>query len=1599
MKQILKIIFISLACVIGALGIATGATYLLGGMDKEIIYAKDLAFSQTQIISSETIYLQVNTTTSGVTEKTLKLVPSVGGSDVIEFPETITIGETFTIIPKRVNGVNKGGNVTLTAEYYSSNSDVSVTAKCEILIDIPVEEVSLKVNIDTMSPNQKANIYLKDNEVSSALNIFPSNEKLPISLVPYLSFGTKKIDNIIDKVIFLELVNGSGHKISTNIAQFELDGVPQPDNKIKVAYSYRNTGLGKDKELVFDNELNVLSKETKANIYIKAYVYSTYKEQIKNTFDGEILTNGSSIVSGNTNFKVIDSKIINMNIISTSKNVVFDEAVRIYLNNPNVTGNDINLGVSLQLDSPGIPILDHYILDNIYINFNNSDLFSLANVINQQCTKTTYGYSVKYEGISTQKDEWYWVFKVDDFKAYTNYKNNNQPIVATVTYFDAEEDALYQHSFNIITQIYEADSLNIVYNDNETSFTVRSEETFALTKDNVIVNHSLPSSINPTATGFEYYISYDKNFEKGKTTVSTIPSIRGKYKAVFEFELSNETNSIAFNYANKIITKNVTFIQEDKTYKHTENGEISTNNNLGFTAGKVKAIVELEATDVLTNGTIFTILASKDATSETIVISATKVKFYEKVDANNAESTEYMSLPYLSINEVRYFIDFDFYTDANYSNYLKIKNSTETNAYKVRGIGSFYITVQYVYNDYWLGLSAHAKVDVYQELSNLDVYSFNHDTYSVFNTLENYSTEDNSLKFMESDSSKHYIFIKSDNEMQALTNYVNYNQINIAFTQDFGEYANYNGIRDINKQAISFGTTWNAVTDANGNVIGFVNYYEINPIYSISINGTDFIKNKFDIKIWVNVDFSQINANFKISTNTEEVKNSLTVDIEDEIITSTYLGIGDSEEYTKNNPLSIYASLNEEGEVTWSTDLNTVLEYHFVYSNNNLENTIDTMIYDLNCVDNSKINPNYLSTFELSENGGGLNLQNFPVYLNESNVNQGVLVELIVKTLGMDSPVGIIDINSHYKWNGETFKQRVNNNLQASMFIKIFGLNISLTSNDIDIVGYKDKEVSLFGDNALFKMSVKSGDGKTDLTSKITDYTKFMTASINSLYARFKQDDNTTIVLTKDFIREEDIQSIFYIGTNANKVNIIVGKNDDGTDKIDTKYIQKILPAFTLTTTQSFIAPSVENTFFELSYGNGETTLPASMQVLVEVVSNTLPSSDKVSNPISIENNKLKFKTVTSTYTAVIKLTIINSETSERWEQQYTILVNSKYSSNDLTVGTKVGDDYTILAGLNGGAAITFSEELNKVKSNIESYEVLFENVDSSDLLLASNHMDCTSDYVIRSDDLNYDKFITATLEFNFKDNGGKLIVNKTLKILKNLQITLINNTFGSSSNNSLILTDETKYNFVNLSNIESILDFSLFEYDNENAEYNKDSFEIGNYFEDISSEYDNFIIEVKQNSSLEGLTINTYISFKYKTTYKYELTFVFPVKIVYYKTVNTQDSIVLGSQDNDDNAYINSGKNNLISTSNGIEFKGYIAQQISNISNIVITFIDNSTNEECEDMNYSFDSSTKKVEIWSNVVSNGYSVNITFSFELNDGTKIECIKALNVLA
>ncbi len=1484
MKRVLKVVSLVFLCVIGAFGVMIGGMYLFGGFNEKIVYAQDLAFNQNQIVSSDRILLNITTNTPDVTRIDLKLDITPESEGIIDFPEQVKIGVPFTVYPKQDpnTGKNIGGNVTLIAYYDSADANVGVSARCNILIDIPVENVALKTSSLILKPNQPTTIINSGFLFETAFDVYPQ-----YSLAPYIARGTKKINNIEDKAIYLELVGEDGNTLSTNYANLVVNNNPELTNIIKLNYT-----VNEDKEIVFNDTIAIQAKSEQVDIKLKTYVYKTYKDQTENKEEENIVLNKTESLSKDLVFTIGAYEITNMTILPTSKNVYLYEDTKIYLNNPNLPegSHDINLGIELETDSPGITIGKNYILDYVYIQVDNP-LYRTIKKSNGDAEAThADGLTAKFTGHSTQKDEWYWVLNVNNFFAYYDYENQNKIFEVKVVYNDTKNR--YPRTFNIIPKIYEVDSLAVEYKEEgDESFTVKSGEKFSLTSDEINLVTSLPTGINPTYTDLAYYISYDKNFADGKSTVSIVPNEKGEYKAKFSFSLSEaSTISLAnYNLGDLVSAK---FVQGDTTYITTYDNNAAQVVSPSFEANtKINAEVVIKITKDITSDKLFVIGTS----SNSFDIVSKDVKFYQSLGSDT-----YSSTPVLIVNGVKYNVEFDYYTQ-NLAQYLKINDQALTpDSYTVQGIGYFYVTAQLVYIDestgdiYWLGRRADAKVEAYEELETLSAYKYEGE--NSYNSAFGVET----IRYNENDPETYSLFITSD-EMDSLKNYINYGQVRIGFNQYYGntEAASLLNIDSINAEAIEFGT-WVPVLDNEAKLVGYRISYKINSVHTIKYNEVN-LNSIFKIYVSIDVNGKTVYAEFKLSTEDDTLNTDyLDVTIVDKTVVKAkveYTNAPAAEDgSTLEKAIDLKATISaSDGTISWGDrDLDKNLKYYFAYNEADTTGDIDSMGYRLEVVDNSGVNLTNLYNFNMkyddtSKTGlGGLQLYNFPANLNAAGDPLGVKLKLTVQA-SVDN-----EHNTHYAWNSDlqTFVKTQNPGLKSSIFFDVYGLNISIEAKQAEVFGVKDKVQGFIEntregttENPLFKVVVKSG--ANTIIGTIADYSKFMSVAYNSEDI-VVSNDFMGLTINQDFMTQKDVNFTFYVGSPLNLIKIKQSSLADA--KYETFYNQTIKSAFEIAVTQNFNAPSTGNKFAEITYkGVGKTA--------DELLTVTVQKVGSAEVPFEVVDNLLNFKAVTSAYVGKVKLIITKKEGgSTPVELTYDINVTPLIKSDDLTVGIydDVEEYYYMNAGSNGAISVTgtnkyivYSGELLANQNNIESVDITFANKDSSDTLLAETHMDKNvndSEILIFSYDLNYVKDVIITFVFHFKNNGGEFMCTKEIKILPNLTLRFKHSTINSNVA-GFNLTNVDNYVFT-VDGVESTFSLLNFTYEeNEQTIYDKTNFGYDSaVFEDTSlstADIEDFLLKPRSNPDKIGETIETVITFDYYVSDReYYLTFELPLSI-----------------------------------------------------------------------------------------------------------------------
>lgn len=1023
-KSIFKMLVLVFFGTIAALSLAIGGMFLFGGFDEKPVYASDLEFNSTRRISSRTFFLQVNTQSKDINQNILKLEVSMGGERVINFPKYVKIGEPFSIMPKvdPVTKANIGGCAHLTARYEDPHSNQSLVATCDIMIDVPVRDLSCKSN--GVSVNVKIADRLSFAKIgqplSDVFSINPSNSLLPYIEGKDVFFGSASPDSFMKKKIFLRLYDAKTNLLDSEKSQFEVDHRSSfPANTIEVPYKY-DSGKG---TFVFAGNIDIVPKEKEGEIYVRPFVVSTYEDQRSRNIG---LTNFSDYTSsgGKESILIQQYTIDSITTNLTSGDVYYKEQTPLYINNPSHTSG-IDLGIELH-NQHGHPINNYMYVHNIYISVCNGSDFNLFKQDRSTSGEESgSGINVYYNDISlldSDKDRWAWQFQYNDFNCFYKYKKestNENKIKLKIVYDDGTGGVLAPIFVYLIPQIREVSGITVNYLGGQQDFSVSGGSIFKLSDE--MLNIEYVDGKHRIST-VEYYIPFSTN------TISTLPNISGSYDISFSFVPKKSGNltditllpGVKFNKQTKIDFEQKVGNDEPlrQTWQCSESGSITEKaHDITFEAD-VPIVVRTGITtpgDITTmTGSIFNITFA----GENIGIDVSDILFFHMV--SGAE------LPYLWLNggNVEYQVDYDFYRyyyepgdslynpqDPNlYAKFIHIKMGGNS-IYRANGLGKFNILAQVVYKGeggsdiYWFkhngNLSqATINVNVYENLVELQVYKLNLDD----NRIYPFSSQ-NTDEYDENTETPLYIFVTSPN-INALKTNNNYNKLNLEFIQHFSVSGlnqinedDYEGIRDINKNTIELSNTWTYKSNiqyGSSTIEGYYTSYKIGQFYSIKTSGVD-IKVDFETKISMR-GLMDVPVKFFYSSNDQGSLDPYLFSIKDNIFTYVKFKYGDGEVgKTVEVPINLTAQhVSGQANIAWGVagasfgDPRYNVSYGFYHSEEEVSQTgfifsklnVSDMKYEISCLpdSNGNIPVNYINSFckfEIEEDGkGGLTFEN-----------------------------------------------------------------------------------------------------------------------------------------------------------------------------------------------------------------------------------------------------------------------------------------------------------------------------------------------------------------------------------------------------------------------------------------------------------------------------------------------------------------------------------------------------------------------------------------------------------------------------------------------
>lgn len=1395
MKGPLKIILIVFAAVIVGFGLLIGGMYLFGGFDEKPVYASSIYFREGTIKTSTSFSMDLLTNDSGVNRTQVTLTTDGGDGDrIIDYPETVNIGSSFWITPKRdASGKNIGGTVVLRARYTDSNANSVATATCRILVDVPVEEVSLK-HIGAQNYGGSFAIAHSGDRLDTLLeNITPS-----VSLSPYVSpnrLNTAQI-TVQDKAVYLAITTDG--RVNTDKVYFDL-GSLQKSHLLKVGYHYDSQN-----GFVLDSDISIVAMEANMNVEVTCFVVPTYQVQEASWKDNISLSDlkNMNLVTSTSKFFVkdysIDNMTINNDIVTESKSVYINEKIKFYINNPNIEegSNDINLGIQLVNNNSITPsdLLLSDVKAYVYVGDDVREL-SLQNL--SQPSKTA----------------WCFEYEFDSFLVYYNYQTtstvNDNKIRVEVVYADSEkeENEYIRKSFYLNPAIHNASGLFVNYEEGADGvFVVENEGTFTL-NNRVSINSD--SEILSGAR-VAYYIA-----DSSQNELVTMPTQEGNYKLEFDITLSRDAEVQMINIVNGWSTFEnctVTFTQGTVSYtiNYTSGKPAVTTDHVSFVAD---APIHVEVSKLAINSTVTdefvaysNNLFSVTTTNSTLYVSNKDVKFYSVTTVGGEDVVS--ALPYIKIGGVVYSVDFDFYKDSSGNRYVYVDNFSQKSIFKVSGIGSFGVTAQLVYEEngivYWLGVSAVFEVSVTENLTSITIYKG--EINVPFGATD--------LVFDESaelGSRKGKLFITSS-ELQALKTFVEQGKVHLQAYQSFDgkisvkvekkndeyqilkydsliEYikasdeikASYGvtelsdeqakevrtKLANVNKNAITFAQNWIPVTDDENNLVGYSIEYTVGEVETIYLDSYP-LANKFSIIVYAQSSSiaEPIVASFTMSgSGSTSSQEEIVFEVQDKTLAYSKIVYG-----TGQTSLNITASALNNA-FAWRIDSISDIKPYFdmAFGFNYTEGGSDYIKTGLKWSLKQQVGTSFvdLSADLWSLEGSRLTIKNLPKKEGDIILRFSIYSDTISAS------------NCHKAWNAVSrdFVSVINDGIRqgASFTFNVSTVEIQIAPNaSAEVHGIKNDSTLLLSNNSdkgLFQVAI------TGLTGDGIDYSTFFKTEILKegawedvdiiLEAKDNNVKNLNLVFQKDFLADGNVKlrfsyfdgtPLYIFGTSQNVYTLTIGSryfiNFSNELKAPVFTAQEFCSIYYYESNDS--EPIQKNEIVYSATGEIDLTQVNLDDIIFITISNINSDPRFEIN----DEGRILLKAVSEEYHPVIEVVlrqvvdgVVRSNT-----QTITIDVSPKYSQNELLFvnntyrddgqGGQVEIPYLIAGEENAisfektgainepGLQLVDSSSLDSDKEYISRVDISFVNYSDDNntgdtLLVASDHMAQTADKTI----------------------------------------------------------------------------------------------------------------------------------------------------------------------------------------------------------------------------------------------------------------------------
>lgn len=717
----------------------------------------------------------------------------------------------------------------------------------------------------------------------------------------------------------------------------------------------------------------------------------------------------------------------------------------------------------------------------------------------------------------------------------------------------------------------------------------------------------------------------------------------------------------------------------------------------------------------------------------------------------------------------------------------------------VTGSGTFKIYSQTCYKDgqniYFLGEKCNTDIEVVEAIEYIDCYSYENDqpvNFTKFQFDENEKDSDNSVT--------HYLYVTTSSEqLPKLTTFVNNNKLKVNSKQISGlaDETKYNsstlggGLKDLNRNTISFGN-WEAVREG-GVIVGHKISYTIGEVVTIQIDSNP-IQSIFEISVYLDISPVEVTTNYKGASG--NIK-SLQYEIKDKILQNTILSL-DSMGTSQDNPISLTATVNDAGQLTWTGANLSNLTYGFAYEGNNAPASISGYSYKFAFEEGNL--PNSICSFTaLKGFKGGINFTTLPYKA------EGYLGKFTFLCQNANSD------NSIMQWNESLgrFEQVVNPSLEAkTLYFKLTGLNLIVEANSTKISGINGSNIHILkatntDTNYLFTLKRIEGNSQIDVLSD--DFRQFLTLEAvmgskeNNDKVTFSLADNNFAV-NADFIASSQVLFSF----SCQNSTIKISSNGEELSSIS----REILGAFDVSqkesTTEITLGETAENallapmfvgltkdSYLEITYGGKAISTENDPFAAGSYTLSFIRKSDETVEWLVLNNDgTITLKAINSldvVQTSFVVRITLKSDSSVYHDFEVNIYAKSSISNEDLVV-KYAGEDANpneITAGKNNGIAynngISFLEnsQLATLAENSKIISVTLETVYAEDGIknfIKTTNSSSDLAFGFYSGDLATDQSVTIKFTFTFADGAGEFTISKQIIVRKNISLSLITN-------------------------------------------------------------------------------------------------------------------------------------------------------------------------------------------------------------------------------